>query len=107
MTNYNERLDEILERHGMYAVLKDENRFDDAAMEREFPAEVGPDKTKQAISSLTKELVAEAKPMVASKEVIETYLQNGMTQKAAEYHGRNHAIDQFEQNLLKELEEVK
>ena len=40
---------------------------------------------KQAITSLIKELVAEAKPMVASKEVIETYLQNGMTQKAATF----------------------
>ena len=96
MTNYNERLDEILERHGMYAVLKDENRFDDAAMEREFPAEVGPDKTKQAISSLFKELVAEAKPDKQNREMVYSTWGDGY----------DSGIDEFEQNLLKALEEV-
>jgi len=98
MTNYNERLDEIL-----CDTLNGEGVY------REYSGKVkaaGQDEAKQALTSLIKELVADAKPMVASKEVIETYLQNGMTQKAAEYHGRNHAIEQFEQNLLKALEEV-
>jgi len=108
MTNYNERLDEILDDYA------DEHRnhaydFDNKEISQtEYFKSMRNDKqtAKQAITSLTKELVADAKPMVASKEVIETYLQNGMTQKAAEYHGRNHAIEQFEQNLLKALEEV-
>ena len=94
MTNYNERIDEILERHGMYAVLKDENRFDDAAMEREFPDEVGPDKTKQAIASLIKELVAEAKPEIKAHPLGPVTLADCQR-----------GLDQFEQNLLKALEE--
>ena len=93
MTNYNERLDEILERHGMYAVLKDENRFDDVEMEREFPAEVGPDKTKQALTSLIKELIEEAKPAHV----------HGTTVSSGQF---NRGVSEFEQNLLKELEEV-
>jgi len=92
MTNYNERLDKI------FAPLIDSPSL---TLTTTYW-----DEAKADLTSLTKELVADAKPMVASKEVIETYLQNGMTQKAAEYHGRNHAIEQFEQNLLKALEEV-
>ena len=76
MTNYNERLYEVLASHG--------------AEEGEFTESL-----KQAITSLTKELVAEAKPkyqaftrdMVSRGEVKQT-------------------IDQFEQNILKALEEV-
>ena len=86
MTNYNERFDEILLSHG--------------AEQGEFHYSL-----KQAITSLIKELVAEAKPAGASIDIIETYLQNGMPEKAAEYRGINHARDQFEQNLLKALEE--
>lgn len=101
MTNFNERLDKALEQLAVagrgWGVSED---VQIATMSGDL------DEAKQAIISLNKELVAEAKPLVASKEVIETYLQNGMTQKAAEYHGRNHAINQFEQNLLKVLEEV-
>ena len=98
MTNYNERLDEILERHGMYAVLKDENRFDDAAMEREFPAEVMPDKTKQAITSLFKELVAEAKP----KDYVDYYANDPIERgRKISY---DEAVREFEQNILKGLE---
>lgn len=102
MTNYNERLDEIL--------LKTTRATEDDIVnhingDKSRDPYITKAEAKQAITSIYKELVAEAKPMVASKEVIETYLQNGMTQKAAEYHGRNHAINQFEQNLLKGLEE--
>jgi hypothetical protein len=100
MTNYNERLDEVLRRLHKCAKHEDD-------VEQQFADEcITPAQAKQALTSLTKELVVEAKPMVASREVIQTYLQNGMTQKAAEYHGRNHAIEQFEQNLLKALEGV-
>ena len=96
MTNYNERLDEILYRFIPATDYSDKRETDPTDQER----------AKQAITSLMKELVAEAKPTVSSKEVIGTYLQNAMAQKAAEYHGRNHAINQFEQNILKVLEEV-
>lgn len=94
MTNYNEKLDEILRQYA--------KRVENIPSGKTY----GWSNEKQLIISLIKELVTEAKPLAASKEVIETYLQNGMTQKAAEYHGRNHAIKEFEQNLLKELEEL-
>lgn len=109
MTNYNERLDKILERYRLHADMAYSEVEDGFHTADEFKDVALPkvlDEAKQAITSLIKEMVAEAKPMVTSVNVIETYLQNGMTQKAAEHHGRNHAIDQFEQNLLKELEEV-
>lgn len=96
MTNYNERLGKILVDNF------EEIRVIGCTVES-IDRRIA--EAKQAINSLFKELVVEAKPTVASKEVIETYLQNGMTQKAAECHGRNQAIDQFEQNLLKALEE--
>ena len=70
MTNYNERLDYVLASHG--------------AEEGEFTESL-----KQAITSLIKELVAEAKPGMAKNSL-----------------GWNEAIDQLEQNLLKALEEV-
>jgi len=70
MTNYNERLDEILDNHA-----------------QEFKAgHLG--KVKQAITSLIKELIAEAKP----KEMDSFY--------------EKPIVDEFEQNLLKALEEV-
>ena len=99
MTNYNGRLDEKIDD-----ILEElHNSWLEDDYERDDPCGLN---AKQAITSLIKELVAEAKPPVTSVNVIETYLQNGMAQKAAEHHGRNHAIDQFEQNLLKALEEV-
>ena len=79
MTNYNERLDEVLDD------------FFTIGTERHIS------ELKQAITSLIKELVAEAKPR--------KYKLDGSTKKpnlASEY---NMAIDQFEQNLLKALEE--
>ena len=97
MTNYNERLDELMPC--------DCKLLKGFAWRNGDPCEGCINgMLKQATTSLFKELVAEAKPMVTSVNVIETYLQNGMTQKAAEHHGRNHAIKQFEQNLLKALE---
>ena len=105
MNSYNERLDKILMGvwHKGYNRCNQEKNHSDGY--DNYSYSMNENQAKQAITSLIKELVEEAKPMVASKEVIETYLQNGMTQKAAEYHGRNHAIEQFEQNLLKALEE--
>ena len=79
MTNYNERLDEVLASHG--------------AEEGEFTESL-----KQALTSLIKELVAEAKP----QERIDVY-----TYSNAKTNGdiRKFALDEFEQNLLKALED--
>ena len=59
---------------------------------------------KQAITSLMKELVAEAKPgKYSSGEYILNVDDIG---EVDGYEGHNQAIDQFEQNLLKALEKV-
>ena len=77
MTNYNERLDEILSDHG--------------AEQGEFHYSL-----KQAITSLIKELVAEAKPgnvyKTSDGQVPETF--------EAPAHAYDVAIQDFEQNLL-------
>jgi len=87
MTNYNERLYGILAKHN-----------GELGITWEDPDIVTPD-TKQAISSLIKELVAEAKPTTYPYYTSPT--NNGYEKSL--YFG---AIDEFEQNLLKELEEV-
>ena len=97
MTNYNERLDEILYR---FAVDTHESK----PGQDETP---NFDKAKQAITSLTKELVAEAKPerqppMKMGNPTKESSDLDKMI--FAKKKGHNEAIDQFEQNLLKELE---
>lgn len=89
MTNYNERLDEIL-ADWEYEVTGTPKHWDKTTDRLAIDT-----KAKQAITSLIKELVAEAKPkyqaftrdMVSRGEVKQT-------------------IDQFEQNLLKALEEA-
>ena len=92
MTNYNERLDEIFDRvylFGMNGGLGYEK----------FDNELSPAKAKQAITSLIKELVAEAKPR--KKHVGDEVAEN------RSYTGErlfNATIDEFEQNLLKGLE---
>ena len=58
------------------------------------------DISKQAITSLTKEMVADAKP---SRRLPD---DSPSADEDLINHGYNEAIDQFEQNLLKELEEV-
>jgi len=80
MTNYNERLDEI------FAPLIDSPSL---TLTTAYW-----DEAKQAITSLIKELVAEAKP----EHIDNSVLPYGDTKY-------NMAIDQFEQNLLKALEE--
>ena len=99
MTNYNERLDEVLDSYAGYYNLQDINRFTKEQMSIEFPHLMTKDKAKQAITSLIKELVEEAKP----QEHIDVH-----TYSNARTNGdiRKIAIDQFEQNLLKALEEV-
>ena len=93
MTNYNERLDEALSKtpcsqcdgSGAYP------DYDGEPVQCQFCWQLRftfIDKTKQAITSLIKELVAEAKP----KDMDSFY--------------EKPIVDEFEQNLLKELEEV-
>lgn len=82
MTNYDERLDELLTELRSGTI-----NFDDRA--------------KQAITSLTKELVAEAKP--SKKHVGDEVAEN------RSYTGErlfNATIDEYHTNLLKALEEV-
>ena len=80
MTNYNERLEEIAVdlwvKYGRPGTMD------------EFVSEA-----KQAITSLMKELVAEAKPAHV----------HGTTVGSGQF---NRGVSEFEQNLLKALEEV-
>ena len=100
MTNYNKRLDEILMGvwHAGYNRCNMEKNHADGYDNYAFA--IAPKKAKQAITSLIKELVAEAKPKQQSTENM------GDTFKVNWARGHNIAIDQFEQNLLKALEEV-
>ena len=91
MTNYNERLYKIIRKlcHDF------ENRKVDS-----LQAQVD---TKAAITSLIKELVAEAKPEKRTPDYYSDSIDLYSRQCAA--NSWNKAIDQFEQNLLKALEE--
>ena len=89
MTNYNEELDDIL--YDYWA----RHRNCDKGCQSPDDGEI----TKQAITSLIKELVAEAKPKKHNTDVGDAYQRTF----CGEY---NKGIDQFEQNLLKGLEEV-
>jgi len=91
MTNYNERLDEILDKFGWTCVADGGNIY---GLQNEDISEA-----KQALTSLIKELVAEAKPERQSTENM------GDTFKVNWARGYNLATDEFEQNLLKVLEE--
>jgi len=83
MTNYNERLDEIF--HDLYLAGWNDKLLDDSPTA--VPSENQEKReAKQAITSLIKELVAEAKP----KEMDSFY--------------EKPIVDEFEQNLLKALE---
>ena len=102
MTNYNERLDEILDFIENYGVSASTEGFDKTASRAE---------AKQAITSLIKELVAEAKPndYVPEGHQPEACLNHEKYTSACcgcqKQRARLYAIDQFEQNLLKALEE--
>ena len=91
MTDYNKRLDTILAEHREWMRGIRTDRLVGTSSEV----------TKQAITSLIKELVAEAKP--SKKHVGDEIAEN------RSYTGErlfNATIDHFEQNLLKALEEV-
>ena len=62
-------------------------------------------KAKQAITSLTKELVVEAKP-AEKEQQLTSKIDNETMCRYYRYGGYNFAIDKFEENLLKALEEV-
>ena len=83
MTNYNERLDEILQGE-LVCISNDPDAY-----------VAGIEDTKQAFTSLYKELVAGAKP----------YKQNGEMIYSTWGDGYDSGIDEFEQNLVKALEE--
>ena len=92
MTNYNERLDEILFESIESAATYTHNV---SAEEADYIQE----RAKQALTSLIKELVAEAKPHKRLPDDSPTADEDLVN------YGYNEAINQFEQNLLKALEE--
>ena len=108
MTNYNERLDDVLSavylagtENGLGRSLTDTKEI----MHRKEAFIKGnrvSDEAKQALTSLIKELVAEAKPYNKQGEIdIDSPAYND-----GYYSGAYSAIEKFEQNLLKALEEV-
>ena len=99
MTNYNERLDKIINSlSGKYsgsiasAMLAGGSPEETIFMMNKYGKEA-----KQAFTSLTKELVAEAKPG--------TWVDPEDTDDL-EWQGYVKGVNDFEQNLLKALEEV-
>ena len=132
MTNYNERLEKILDGRvcpTCFRVVEitDESIIFDETIKSETLKQtlkcenkscptlyrakkfgddwyIDKDISKQAITSLTKEMVAEAKPGKYSSG--ESILNVDGIGEVDGYEGYNQAIDQFEQNLLKALEEV-
>ena len=94
MTNYNERLDEILTE---YATRYFQLLRTNAPRELEEAKRI---EAKQSLISLTKELVAEAKP---EKKSTEDY---GSWEEGHRNAGWNNCLEHYEHNLLKALEEV-
>lgn len=101
MTNYNEKLDEVL-ANLVNQVAANEQRLLNGNATRKATIDSDSHATtqaKQAITSLIKELVAEAKPKKRNTDVGDAYQRTF----CGEY---NKGINQFEQNLLKALEEL-
>ena len=84
MTNYNERLDEIL-----FESIESASTYTHNVTAEE--ADYIQERAKQALTSLIKELVAEAKPAHV----------HGTTVSSGQF---NRGVSEFEQNLLKALE---
>ena len=95
MTNYNERLDKALER---LAVAGRGWGVSESVQIESMRSEL--DEAKQALTSLIKELVAEAKP----QEYV--YYRATDPLEGGRQIGYDQAVREFEQNLLKALEEV-
>lgn len=120
MTNYNKRLDEILHDFAVSESLS-ETHLSDKLKRKVITADEYDDRlvqnyrenkaqAKQAFTSLIKELVAEAKPERRDEPApAGGYYAGGNGPVKNSYQvfseGHNAAIDKFEQNLLKELEE--
>lgn len=94
MTNYNERLDEVLWSAIMHEPAPTKPGEEYKATWNEPVIK----KAKQALTSLIKELVAEAKP----REHIDAYTYSNAKTSA---DIRKIALNQYEQNLLKALED--
>lgn len=99
MTNYNERLDDVLFNlcDLSYASFTTQEEADRVADQLDHDRA----EAKQHITSLIKELVAEAKPHKRLPD------DSPSADEDLVNYGYNEAINQFEQNLLKELEEVR
>ena len=105
MTNYNERLDDVLSavylagtENGLSRSLTDAEEI----MHRKEAFIKGnrvSDEAKQALTSLTKELVAEAKPARSETQIGNFIIYGDLSKRDLKI------INQFEQNLLKALEE--
>lgn len=106
MTNYNERLEEILDNHATSYVRQAIKVIRDGTDTNTITKLNGTDtQSKQAITSLIKELVAEAKP-AEKDQLAQSTNEDESRCRFYRYGGYNFAINQFEQNLLKALEEV-
>ncbi len=98
MTNYNERLDEILHILAVTGTYQDAGQtcLDGNAITR----------AKLSLTSLIKELVAEAKPSYKTDTRGATQNPNNAFYHTKKAQGYNEAIEDYEQNLLEALEEV-
>lgn len=114
MTNYDKKLDEIVRNAYRGELSWIHDQLDGTSFIKE--SLVGVDKdiliTKQAITTLIKELVAEAKPGKRITEADKLRSQGRQIVGSspfvdAENDAFNAAINQFEHNLLKALEEEK
>lgn len=104
MTNYNERLDEILDIPNITRMAEEKGGdvsdidkhiqlrivFYDGKHET-YPTTLSYDLVKQALTSLIKQLVAEAKP------------KNNWLEGSDLFYGQDEGVGEFEQNLLKVL----
>ncbi len=99
MSNYNERLEQQLFRALTKGGLEKEKEIESKGRYIHRPMKSIVHEEAQAITSLTKEMVAEAKP----KRAVIHYDELGIDR--ARKSAANSALDRFEQNLLKALEE--
>ena len=103
MTNYNERLDRILNWQQRMIVVEALNQDISDTHKLEITGDIMNKyraEAKQAITSLIKELVAEAKPTNSETQRGSVTVYGDLSEREL------NIIDQFEQNLLKALEEV-
>jgi len=102
MTNYNERLDEILNTLGERHIMV-EHRLIHLDMPEQNGKNIETRKAKQTITSLIKELVMGAKPY--RETIIDKWNKDRADEVKATNAAMNAWADIFEQNLLKALEE--